>query len=81
MFLVFWVLTLIVFSGLFCLADSFTTDDIVYEWKEKNKTLSGGVEIAQFTLKPVSTHQDVSSYVTGTLGDVVLRQPPDLFPE
>ena len=81
MCLVLLVIPLIVFSRLFCFADSFTTDDIVYEWKEKNKTLSGSVEIAQFRLKPVSTHQDVSSYVTGTLGDVVLRQPPDLFPE
>ncbi|CAH3114154.1 unnamed protein product, partial [Porites lobata] len=52
---------------------SFTTDDIVYEWKEKNKTLSGSVEIAQFTLKPVSTHQDVSSYVTGNYSVLGLR--------
>ena len=67
MCLVLLVIPLIVFSWLFCFADSFTTDDIVYEWKEKNKTLSESVEIAQFTFKPVSAHQDVSSYVTGTL--------------
>ena len=65
--------TLSVFYWLFCFADSFTTDDIVYEWKERNTTSPESLEIAQFTLESVSTHQKVSNYVTGTrLVDVLI---------